>query len=37
MNGRITHDRDENARLTHFRVHLAVAASPRKTLREKAA
>jgi two-component system nitrogen regulation sensor histidine kinase GlnL len=29
MNGRITHDRDEQARLTHFRLHLPVAESRR--------
>ncbi|MDE2410603.1 MAG: PAS domain-containing protein [Sphingomonadales bacterium] len=32
MNGRITHDRDEAAGLTHFRVHLPIAA-----VREQAA
>jgi two-component system nitrogen regulation sensor histidine kinase GlnL len=29
MNGRITHERDEEARLTHFRVHLPLARETR--------
>ncbi|HKR92403.1 two-component system sensor histidine kinase NtrB [Novosphingobium sp.] len=29
MNGRITHERDEEGRLTHFRVHLPLAREPR--------
>lgn len=29
MNGRITHERDDEARLTHFRVHLPLAREPR--------
>lgn len=29
MNGRITHDRDDTAGWTHFRVHLPLAAEPR--------
>jgi two-component system, NtrC family, nitrogen regulation sensor histidine kinase GlnL len=37
MNGRVAHDRDEAAGLTHFRLHLAVAAAPRKAVREQAA
>ena len=37
MNGRVTHDRDEAAGLTHFRLHFAVAAEHRKSFREEAA
>jgi two-component system, NtrC family, nitrogen regulation sensor histidine kinase GlnL len=37
MKGRIGHDRDEAAGLTHFRLHLAVAAERRKSPREEAA
>lgn len=37
MNGRINHDRDENAGLTHFRVHLPVAREGRKILQGEAA
>lgn len=32
MNGRITHERDEEPRLTHFRVHLPLARETRKKL-----
>jgi two-component system nitrogen regulation sensor histidine kinase GlnL len=28
MNGRITHDRDENAGWTHFRLHLPMVTNP---------
>lgn len=37
MNGRITHDRDEAAGWTHFRVHLPLAEERRKPSREEAA
>jgi two-component system nitrogen regulation sensor histidine kinase GlnL len=37
MNGRVTYDRDEAAGLTHFRVHLPLAAERRPTMREAAA
>ncbi|PKB25485.1 nitrogen specific signal transduction histidine kinase NtrB [Novosphingobium kunmingense] len=37
MNGRINHDRDEVTGLTHFRVHLPMAESPRRSVRERAA
>ena len=32
MNGRITHERDEELKLTHFRVHLPLARETRKKL-----
>lgn len=32
MNGRITHERDEELKLTHFRVHLPLARETRKRL-----
>ncbi|MCJ2181416.1 ATP-binding protein [Novosphingobium sp. 1949] len=32
MNGRITHERDEDQGLTHFRVHLPLATETRKSL-----
>lgn len=37
MNARISHDRDEDAGLTHFRVHLALADDRRRAMREEAA
>jgi two-component system nitrogen regulation sensor histidine kinase GlnL len=37
MNGRITHDRDDAAGLTHFRVHLPVAESAAPSLPEAGA
>ncbi|MFM5886061.1 MAG: two-component system sensor histidine kinase NtrB [Novosphingobium sp.] len=37
MNGRITHDRDEQAGTTHFRVHLPMANSGKSRAREQAA
>jgi two-component system nitrogen regulation sensor histidine kinase GlnL len=37
MKGRVGHDRDEAAGLTHFRLHFAVATEQRKNLREEAA
>jgi two-component system nitrogen regulation sensor histidine kinase GlnL len=37
MKGRVGHDREEATGLTHFRLHLAVAESPRKAMRERAA
>ena len=37
MNGRITHDRDEAAGWTHFRVHLALAEDRRRAPHEEAA
>jgi two-component system nitrogen regulation sensor histidine kinase GlnL len=37
MNGRVGHDREEGAGLTHFRLHFAVAADRRRHLREAAA
>lgn len=37
MNGRINHDRDENAGWTHFWVHLPVAHEGRRILHEEAA
>lgn len=37
MNGRITHDRDESAGRTHFRVHLPMATDRRQDWRENAA
>lgn len=37
MNGRITHDRDEAAGLTHFRVHLPLADQRQPAVREQAA
>lgn len=37
MNGRITHDRDDTAGLTHFRVHLALAEDRQPITREQAA
>lgn len=37
MNGRIAYDRDEQAGITHFRVHLPVANSRPAPLREQAA
>lgn len=37
MNGRINHDRDENAGWTHFRVHLPVAREGRKIHQGEAA
>lgn len=35
MNGRITHDRDDEAGLTHFRIHLPLAREPRARDRKK--
>lgn len=37
MNGRINYDRDEQAGVTHFRVHLPMAELPRRTVKERAA
>jgi two-component system nitrogen regulation sensor histidine kinase GlnL len=37
MNGRITHDRDEAAGWTHFRIHLPLAEERRKAIKENAA
>ncbi len=37
MNGRVTHDRDEIAGWTHFRIHLPIAQEPRRVVREAAA
>lgn len=37
MNGRITHDRDEASGTTNFRIHLAIADEPRRTVQEEAA
>jgi two-component system, NtrC family, nitrogen regulation sensor histidine kinase GlnL len=37
MHGRVGHDRDEAAAQTHFRLHLAIAETPRKVLQEQAA
>lgn len=37
MNGRITHDRDEAAGWTHFRIHLPLADERRKGIKEEAA
>lgn len=37
MNGRITHDRDEPAGLTNFRIHLPVARSAPQAVKEQAA
>ncbi|WP_296676060.1 ATP-binding protein [Novosphingobium sp.] len=37
MNGRISHDRDEAGGVTHFRVHLPMAESPRRINTEQAA
>lgn len=37
MNGRISYDRDERGGVTHFRVHLPMAESPRRVVRERAA
>lgn len=33
MNGRITHERDDVAKLTHFRIHLPLAIEPRSRLK----
>jgi two-component system nitrogen regulation sensor histidine kinase GlnL len=30
MNGRITHERDDEAGFTHFRIHLPLAREPRR-------
>jgi two-component system nitrogen regulation sensor histidine kinase GlnL len=35
MNGRISHERDETVRLTHFRVHLPLARERRREIRAK--
>lgn len=35
MNGRITHDRDDEAGFTHFRIHLPLACEPRSRPRRK--
>ena len=35
MNGRINHERDEAAGLTHFRIHLPMARERRRTLRNE--
>ncbi len=35
MNGRITHERDEEAGLTHFRIHLPLAMETRKNNRDE--
>ncbi len=37
MNGRITHERDEAARWTHFRIHLPLAQELRRARRTRAA
>jgi two-component system nitrogen regulation sensor histidine kinase GlnL len=37
MNGRVTHDRDEGAGWTHFRVHLPIADQRPRVMREVAA
>ncbi|MBC2666442.1 PAS domain-containing protein [Novosphingobium flavum] len=37
MNGRITHERDEGAGWTHFRIHLPLAPEPGKARKAKAA
>lgn len=37
MNGRITHDRDDAAGLTHFRIHLPIARETRSRTRKKGA
>lgn len=37
MNGRITHERDDETGLTHFRIHLPLAREPRTRLRRKPA
>lgn len=37
MNGRVTHDRDEERGVTHFRVHLPMAQQGRPAAREEAA
>lgn len=37
MNGRITHERDENGAWTHFRIHLPLAQETRKVRTTKAA
>ncbi|MFM5916972.1 MAG: two-component system sensor histidine kinase NtrB [Novosphingobium sp.] len=37
MNGRVTHDRDEAAGITHFRVHLPMAGEARRSVHEAAA
>lgn len=37
MNGRITHDRDDEAGLTHFRIHLPLARETRSRNRRKSA
>lgn len=37
MNGRIGHERDERTGTTHFRIHLPMAESARRTAQEKAA
>lgn len=37
MNGRITHERNEEAGLTHFRIHLPLAREPRSRPRRKTA
>jgi two-component system nitrogen regulation sensor histidine kinase GlnL len=37
MNGRITHERDDETGLTHFRIHLPLAREPRTRARRKPA
>lgn len=37
MNGRITHDRDDANGLTHFRIHLPMAETRRRSIAEQAA
>jgi two-component system nitrogen regulation sensor histidine kinase GlnL len=37
MNGRITHERDDEAGLTHFRIHLPLARETRTRVRRKPA
>ena len=37
MNGRVSHDREDPAGWTHFRVHLPIAGERRRTVRGQAA